>query len=135
MTKIIALILFIILCPLYIITSLLIFLDSGLPIIIKQKRSGMFNKPFRMYKFRTMEKNAPNVASKNLNNPKELITRTGHLLRKFSIDETPQLYNIIKGDMNFIGPRPVILSEKISLNFEPKKVYTSINLELLDMHK
>tara|TARA_A100001015_G_scaffold306867_1_gene401810 strand:- start:8557 stop:9105 length:549 start_codon:yes stop_codon:yes gene_type:complete len=121
MTKIIALILFIILSPLYIITGLLIFLDSGFPIIIRQKRNGMFNKPFKMYKFRTMKKDTPNLATKDLDNPMDLITRTGHFLRKFSIDETPQVFNIIKGDMNFIGPRPVILDEKTLLDLRTKE--------------
>lgn len=121
MSRIVAILLFILLSPIYLLTSILIFLDSGFPILLRQKRSGINNIPFKMFKFRTMEKNAPSVASKNLNNPRELITRTGHLLRKFSIDETPQLYNIIKGDMNFIGPRPVILSEKNLLNLRTKE--------------
>lgn len=112
MSKIVALLLFIILIPIYLITGLIIILDSGFPIIIKQKRNGINNIPFEMFKFRTMLKNTPNVATRDLKNPQILITKTGHFLRKFSIDETPQLYNIINGDMNFIGPRPVILDEK-----------------------
>ena len=121
MSRIVAVLLFILFSPIYVFTSILIFLDSGFPILIKQKRSGINNVPFNMFKFRTMGKNAPDVASKNLSNPKELITRTGHFLRKFSIDETPQLYNIIKGDMNFIGPRPVILNEKNLLELRTKE--------------
>ena len=112
MSRIIALLLFIIFIPIYFLTGLIIIFDSGFPILIKQKRNGMNNIPFDMFKFRTMVKNTPTVATKDLNNPIKSITRTGRLLRKLSVDEIPQLYNIIKGDMNFIGPRPVILNEK-----------------------
>jgi len=121
MSKIIALLLFIILIPIYFLAGLIIVLDSGFPILIKQKRNGMNNIPFDMYKFRTMFKNTPNVATKDLNNPKKVITRVGLYLRRLSIDEIPQLYNVINGDMNFIGPRPVILDEKNLLALRKKE--------------
>lgn len=90
-------------------------------ILFKQKRAGVDNKAFICYKFRSMKMTAPNNASTyELENPDEFITPWGKFLRKTSIDEIPQLFNILKGDMSFIGPRPVILKEKelLDLRYE-----------------
>lgn len=105
--RIIALILIIILSPLLLIVSLLIKLDSKGPSIYKQSRIGKDGKSFTIYKFRTMIDNAINIGrgiyvSKN----DTRITRVGKILRKTSIDELPQLINVLKGEMSFVGPRP-----------------------------
>lgn len=95
------------------LVALLIKLDSPGPVLFKQQRYGKNKKAFKIYKFRTMNTNTPrNVSTYNLVNSEQYITGVGHLLRKFGIDEIPQLFNILKGEMSFIGPRPVILSEQ-----------------------
>lgn len=83
----------------------------GSPVFV-QLRMGRNGKPFHVYKFRTMSVNAPaNVATYLLNDAESYISRVGGFLRKSSLDELPQLLNILKGDMSFVGPRPVVLSE------------------------
>ena len=101
--KISANILLIILCPLLVITALLILIFSGKPIFYKHKRCGFEYKEFDIIKFRTMHpNNGPQLTEYKDNR----ITNIGKFLRKFKLDELPQLINIIKGDMGFIGPRP-----------------------------
>jgi len=105
--KIFAVILLIMLFPLFIIVAILIKIDSPGPVIFKQNRIGRNGKIFTIYKFRTMCDNAINLGdgifiSKN----DSRITRVGKLLRKTSIDELPQLINILKSEMSFVGPRP-----------------------------
>ena len=99
----------IILSPLLIITSILIKLTSKGPIIFKQKRIGKDGKVFEIYKFRSMvvgaEKIGTGVYSKKGDTR---VTKIGKIIRATSIDELPQLFNILKGEMSFIGPRPVL---------------------------
>ena len=97
--------------PILFIISILIFLDDGFPIIFKQKRFGINNKLFSIYKFRTMKKDTPDIPSHHIENPKNLYTKIGPILRKLSLDEFPQLLNIIKGEMVFIGPRPALYNQ------------------------
>lgn len=83
----------------------------GSPIFV-QTRMGRRGRPFKVYKFRTMSVNAPaNVATYLLNDAESYISRVGGFLRRTSLDELPQLFNILKGDMSFVGPRPVVLTE------------------------
>lgn len=83
------------------------------PILFKQKRIGKNDIPFTIYKFRSMSKNAPHqMATENFENPEQFITPIGKFLRKKSLDELPQLLNVLKGDMSIIGPRPLIPKEK-----------------------
>ncbi|NLM67683.1 MAG: sugar transferase [Enterococcus sp.] len=101
-----------ILTPLFFIIAILIKLDSKGPVIFRQKRFGKNKKEFYILKFRTMKIEAPSeVPTFLLENPEECITRVGKYLRKSSLDELPQIINIIKGEMSFIGPRPVVCQE------------------------
>ena len=86
--------------------------DPKGPVIFKQTRVGKEKKEFKIYKFRSMWTETPDVPTHLLNNPNQFITKTGAFLRKTSIDEVPQLWNILKGDMSFVGPRPSLFSQK-----------------------
>ncbi len=94
-----------------IIISCLIRIESKGNAIYSQKRVGKGGKPFVFYKFRSMYIDTPVLASRDLTDADSHITKMGKILRNTSLDELPQLFNIIKGDMSFIGPRPVILEE------------------------
>ncbi|MEG1131955.1 MAG: sugar transferase [Romboutsia sp.] len=102
----------IILSPIFLITSILIKLESKGPIIFKQLRAGKDSEPFYIYKFRSMRIDAPNKSTNDFKDAEIFITKVGKFTRKTSIDELPQLFNILKGDMSIVGPRPVILKEK-----------------------
>lgn len=111
MNKILALILFLFLSPFFIVIGLLIYIDDGSPIFFKQKRVGVNYTFFNLYKFRTMKKDTPNVATHLLTNPEQYVLKIGGVLRKLSLDELPNLINIIKGDMVFVGPRPALYNQ------------------------
>jgi O-antigen biosynthesis protein WbqP len=88
-----------------------IFIEDGMPIFFKQKRVGVNYTFFNIYKFRSMKKNAPNVATHLLTNPEQYLLKIGGILRKLSLDELPNLINIIKGEMVFVGPRPALYNQ------------------------
>lgn len=122
------------LMPLFLLISLLIYSEQRGPIFFVQERVGKNGKVFKMYKFRTMVVNAekllPNLMIQNeMNGPMfkikndPRITRVGKYLRKLSLDELPQLYNVIKGDMSLVGPRPPLINEV--------KKYATFDLERL----
>jgi O-antigen biosynthesis protein WbqP len=94
-----------------IIPLIIIFFD-GRPIFYKQKRVGKGNKVFQMYKYRTMLNGVGDIPKSSIVNPKSILTLSGRVLRKYSLDELPQLFNVIKGDMNIIGYRPCLPNEK-----------------------
>jgi O-antigen biosynthesis protein WbqP len=99
--------------PLFLFIALLIKLSSPGKVLFRQTRMGQNGKPFKIYKFRTMTENAPpDMATRDFSNSDQYITRVGRLLRCTSLDELPQLFNILIGNMSFIGPRPLVLSEK-----------------------
>lgn len=102
----------IILSPVFLIISIIIKLESEGPIIFKQLRAGKDSKPFYIYKFRSMKADAPNLSTNEFEDVNLFITKIGKFIRRTSIDELPQLINILKGDMSIVGPRPVILDEK-----------------------
>jgi O-antigen biosynthesis protein WbqP len=111
LNRIAALILLIILSPIFIIVGFLIFLQDGFPVFFKQKRVGVNYSFFYIYKFRTMKKDTPNVATHLLSNPEQYLLKIGALLRKLSLDELPNLINIIRGEMVFVGPRPALYNQ------------------------
>ncbi|MGS0742062.1 sugar transferase [Glaciimonas sp. GG7] len=91
--------------------AVIIKLTSKGPVIYWSDRVGRSNKIFRMPKFRTMQVNTPAVATHLLDNPKQFLTPAGFFLRKSSLDELPQLWSILKGDMSFVGPRPALFNQ------------------------
>lgn len=102
----------IVLSPILLILSLAIKIDSKGPVIFKQKRVGKNKTHFYIYKFRTMKVDTPKeIPTHLLSNPDFFITRLGKFLRKTSLDELPQLFNILKGDMAVIGPRPALWNQ------------------------
>ena len=106
MDLILALILMVILSPLALITAIIITFESKGPVIFKQTRIGKNMKPFRVYKFRSMRLHDPDKYSKYTLDNDTRVTKFGKFMRKTRIDELPQLWNILKGTMSFIGPRP-----------------------------
>lgn len=102
----------IILAPLFIIIMILIKLDSKGPIFFKQKRVGIHKTHFHILKFRTMRIDTPkDIPTHLLENPDQYITKIGKFLRKTSLDELPQIWNILVGDMSIIGPRPALWNQ------------------------
>ena len=102
----------IILSPLLLILCIAIKLDSPGPIFFTQKRVGIHKTYFQIYKFRTMRTDTPKDMPTNmLANPEQYITKTGRFLRKTSLDELPQIFNIFKGDMSIVGPRPALWNQ------------------------
>lgn len=122
-----AILLILMLWPFYFIIAIAIIIEDGFPVFYRPLRGGYGNKPFHIFKFRSMVKNADKIGGGTtaLNDPR--ITKIGNFLRKTKLDETPQLFNIIMGSMSFIGPRPELLKyvnqyegeEKIILQVRP----------------
>lgn len=117
--KTLALFLIIIFLPLYITVSLLILLKMGKPILFRQKRPGYKEKIFGIYKFRTMT-NDKDINGELLPDDQRLIG-IGKFIRSTSLDELPQLFNVIKGDMSFVGPRPLLIEYLPLYNEQQKK--------------
>lgn len=107
MDFIIASVLFVVLLPLIIITAIVVWRSFGLPLLFKQKRPGLANKPFCLYKFRTMTSALDEQG--NLLSDEQRLTDLGKFLRRWSLDELPQLINVIKGDISLVGPRPLLM--------------------------
>lgn len=103
-------------CILLVFIALLIFIFNGKPIIFKSDRVGVSGTVFSMYKFRTMLLDTPLVETTNLSNPACHTTILGSFLRKTSLDELPQIFNIISGKMTFVGPRPALPSQHSLIN-------------------
>lgn len=103
----VAIIILIFLSPLFLITSIAIKCESEGPVIFKQRRLGLGGKEFNIYKFRSMVQNAEHTGSGVYSEKDDIrVTKIGRILRAMSIDELPQAFNLLKGDMSLIGPRP-----------------------------
>lgn len=112
----------IILSPIFIIVSIAIKLDSKGRILFLQKRVGRYGKEFNIYKFRTMVTDAEKLGKQITVGKDNRITKVGAFLRKFKIDELPQLFNVLKGDMSLVGPRPEVPKYVALYNKEQRKV-------------
>jgi O-antigen biosynthesis protein WbqP len=111
LNRLFALFLLLIVSPLFILVSIFIFIEDGLPVLFNQKRVGINYTFFNIYKFRSMKKNTPNIATHLLTNPDQYLLRIGKIIRKTSLDELPNLINIVKGEMVFVGPRPALYNQ------------------------
>lgn len=121
-----SLIALIVFSPLIFIISLIIKLTSKGPIFFKQRRIGKDNEEFYILKFRTMRVDTPNVATHLLKDPLVFITPVGKFLRKTSLDELPQLINILKGEMSIVGPRPALYNQ-----YDLKEMRTKVGVHKL----
>ena len=108
---VIALIGIIILAIPMLIVTIIIKIDDPGPALFKQKRVGIHKTYFQLYKFRSMKLNTPDIPTHLLENPEQYLIGIGGAIRKLSIDELPQLFNILKGDMSIIGPRPALWNQ------------------------
>ncbi len=109
--RLIAFILLFFLSPIFLIAALAILIEDGFPVLFTQKRVGINYSFFNIYKFRSMKKDTPNVATHLLSNPEKYLLKIGKFLRKTSLDELPNLINIVKGEMVFVGPRPALYNQ------------------------
>ena len=101
----------IVLLPVFLIIAIVIVIDDPGPVFFKQKRVGKNKKLFWLHKFRSMKVKTPDIPTHLLTNPEQYITRVGKFLRKTSLDELPQVYDILFGKMSIIGPRPALWNQ------------------------
>jgi lipopolysaccharide/colanic/teichoic acid biosynthesis glycosyltransferase len=130
-----------ILVPIFIFIAITIKIDSAGPALYRGWRTGLYGEPFRIFKFRTMVINADKIGGGTTALKDPRITRVGGLLRKYKLDELPQVLNVIKGDMSLVGPRPELIQytelyegdELIILNVRPGITdYSSMKFSALD---
>jgi len=111
LNRLFALFLLILFSPIFLFVSIAIFIEDEFPVFFIQKRVGINYTFFNIYKFRSMKKNTPNLPTHLLTNPEKYLLKIGKFIRKFSLDELPNLINIIKGEMVFVGPRPALYNQ------------------------
>jgi len=116
-----AIIFFILFMPLWIVIPLAIVIDSPGRVIFTQKRIGLSSSYFTIYKFRTMKEGTPDIPTDQLKDQENFNTRLGAFLRRLSLDEIPQLANILKGDMSFVGPRPALYNQQYLIALRKEK--------------
>jgi len=116
-----AVLLLLILCIPMLIIAVMVKASSRGPVLYWSERVGIHNTIFRMPKFRTMRRDTPAVATHLLKNPDAYVTPLGYYLRKYSLDEIPQLWNIFKGDMSFVGPRPALFNQDDLVELRTRK--------------
>lgn len=110
-SKLAAFIILMLALPVFVGISLCILIEDGFPVFFKQKRVGKDYLFFWIYKFRSMRKDTPNVATHLLGDPDRYLLRIGRFIRRLSLDELPNLINILKGEMVFVGPRPALYNQ------------------------
>jgi O-antigen biosynthesis protein WbqP len=101
----------ILLSPIFLVISIVIVIEDGFPVFFTQKRIGINLTFFKIYKFRSMKKNTPNVPTHLLIYPERFLLHIGYFIRKTSLDELPNLINIVKGELLFVGPRPALYNQ------------------------
>lgn len=116
-----SLVLALVLSPIYLWVWIAIRLEDGGPALFWSPRVGVQNRPFPMPKFRSMKLDTPQVATHLLRDPHLRITRVGKFLRAYSIDELPQLWSVLKGDMSFVGPRPALFNQEDLITLRTQK--------------
>lgn len=121
-----ALVILFLLFPIFLIILFISLIETKGSPLFWSERVGRLNKIFKMPKFRTMRRDAPQVATHLLDNSQNYITTFGTFLRKSSLDELPQLWSILKGDMSFVGPRPALFNQ-----YDLIELRTSHGIELL----
>ena len=117
LNRLFALSLIVILSPLFLIVALVILIEDGFPVFFTQRRVGINYSFFYIFKFRSMKKNTPNIATHLLINPDQYLLKIGKFIRKTSLDELPNLINILKGEMVFVGPRPALYNQADLMQF------------------
>lgn len=117
-----SLILLVILAPVFIIIAIIIKIEDGGDVLYKGERAGKDGKTFRIFKFRTMVMDAEKLGGPSTPEDDPRITKTGKILRKYKLDELPQLINVLKGEMSIVGPRPEVPSEVETYNEEEKEI-------------
>ncbi len=125
--RLFAFLLLCILFPFFIMISILVFVFSGRPIFFVQKRITIHKKEFYMVKFRTMKPNSNTVTNVKINDNR--LTKIGKILRKFSLDELPQILNILLGHMSFIGPRPILPNHPYKMDLFPPEYSKRFDLK------
>jgi len=117
LNRFLALILLVLFSPVFLFVSIAILIEDGFPVFFTQQRVGINYTFFKIYKFRSMKKDTPNVATHLLSNPDQYLLKIGKFIRKTSLDELPNLINIIKGEMVFVGPRPALYNQDDLMEF------------------
>ena len=115
--RLFALVILIVLSPVFLFIAIAILIEDGFPVLFTQKRVGINYTFFKIYKFRSMKKDTPNVATHLLTNPDQYLLKIGKFIRKTSLDELPNLINILKGEMVFVGPRPALYNQDDLMDF------------------
>lgn len=121
----------IVMFPILIFSGIAIKLDSQGPALYRGKRIGRYGKPFRIYKFRAMVVNAEKLGGSSTAADDPRITNTGKYIRKYKLDELPQLINVLKGEMSFVGPRPQV-PEDVALYTKEEKSILSVRPGITD---
>src|SRR3989338_2660720 len=122
--KILALLGLIFCLPVFLTIAFWIKINDKGPILYKSARAGLNDKSFKMLKFRTMVRNAEKIGGPSTSDDDPRITRVGHFLRKYKLDELPQLLNVLKGEMSIVGPRPEVLGEVEEFKEQYEKILT-----------
>ncbi len=122
----------VVLSPMFAVIWIMIKLDSSGPVIFKQKRVGKDNQDFTLLKFRTMRQFSEQGGSLTIGMKDKRVTRLGHVLRKYKLDEFPQLFNVLRGEMTLVGPRPEVRKFVKFYNEDQKKVL-SVKPGITDM--